>query len=1040
MKKKTTRVIAGLILAALTVCARTSAPVQQNPATTNPLPGKPSRAGGTVQGTVKDSTGGVIPGATVRLLNSAGSVATTSTQADGSFTLRGVAPGTYNVTVSYSGLSQTKPVSVNVASGQTATANLNMNVEEQKAEVTVNESSDNKISVEASNNATQLILRKEDLDALPDDPDDLSADLQALAGPSAGPSGNQIYVDGFTGGQLPPKASIREIRINSNPFSAEFDKLGYGRIQIFTKPGSDKFHGQGMFNISDGIWDSRNPFLSYNPSFKTELFGGNVSGPISKTASFFVDIERRNIDDNGIITATIPTSNLLGVQSFQSSVPTPQRRTAFTPRVDWQVNTNNTLSVRYSYTENDRLVAGIGAFNLDAIQFGGLSYPSNGYSTSINDQSVQIVETSVLSTKIVNETHLEYERILTGYGSQSSAPELMVAQSFTAGGSGYSAPGFSQNTDLENYAELQNYTSVTWGAHTTKFGIRTRSTVLSDNSARNFNGIYEFLGATNSPYLGPALQPGLTPTTGPNGNAVIANLSSIQQYLTTIRLLEAGVSSAAVTAMGYGPSKYTVSNGNPYFGISQTDFGPFVQDDWRVRPNLTLSLGLRFEAQTNIPDHGDFAPRLGFAWQPGGAQSKAKLVVRGGWGMFYDRFAIASVEQAERYSTGGNLNTYNLNNPTTYDATFATPIPFDQLAAATSTPQKYQIDPNLRAPYLLQTAIGVEKQLFSHTTLGINYLNARGDHELQTVDINAPIPVPGDLPPGDVANTVNTAALVRPYAAIFNGDIYDYQSTGTFKQNQLLFNVNAQAGRWLTLFSRYSISRAYSDTDGLGTLPNDPYNLKEDWGRSSINVDNTLFLGGSIAYKWGLRLSPFIVLRSGMPYNITTGTDLYLQGSGTPTARPSISSTPTDYYVPGIGYLNPDPLVGTPLIERNAVIGPGSISINLRLSKTWGFGTTKFSGPSGGARAGGGGGGGRGGGGGFGGGPPRGMGESSVHRYNLTLSINARNAINHENLNTPNGAMTSPYFLESTGISGGFGAEATASNQRRIDLGLRFAF
>ena len=140
---------------------------------------------------------------------------------------------------------------------------------------------------------------------------------------------------------------------------------------------------------------------------------------------------------------------------------------------------------------------------------------------------------------------------------------------------------------------------------------------------------------------------------------------------------------------------------------------------------------------------------------------------------------------------------------------------------------------------------------------------------------------------------------------------------------------------------------------------------------------------------------------------------------------------------PVFGYLNPDPTVGTPLITRNAATGPGAISINLRLSKTWGFGTTKFAGASGGSRAGGGGGFGGGRGGPGGGGPP---GEGTAHRFNLTLSINARNAINHENLNTPNGALTSPYFEQSTGISGGFGAEQTASNQRRIDMGLRFQF
>jgi hypothetical protein len=969
--------------------------------------------------------------------------------------VRGVPPGTYSVTVTFKGLQQDKVVLVSVTAGQAFTANLSMVVQEEKQEITVQDSSDNRVSTDPSNNATALVLKQEDLDALPDDPDDLEADLEALAGPSGGPSGPQIYVDGFTGGRLPPKASIREIRINSNPFSAEFDKLGYGRIQIFTKPGSDSFHGQGYYDISDGIWNSRNPFLSYNPSFKTQLFGGNLSGPLGKKASFFIDTERRDIDDNGIITATVPTSNLLGTTSFQSSLPTPQRRTTVSPRLDWQISKNNTLSVRYIYLENDHLVGGIGAFDLGAVQFGDLSYGSNGYSQTSNNQAAQIVETSVLGPHVVNETHLEYSRNSTDSTSQSDAPELMVSQSFTAGGSGYSAPGYPKNTDMQNYVEAQNYTSVTWGTHTTKFGIRSRTTLVTDFGAGctvsqtssatscstlGFNGIYEFLGGTNSPYLGSTLQPGVTPTTGPNG-PVIANLSSIQQYLTTIRLLQAGYTSAQVTGMGYGPSKYTVNVGNPYFSLQQTDLGPFVQDDWRVRPNLTLSLGLRFETQDDIPDHADWAPRVGFAWQPG-SSGKSKTVIRGGWGMFYDRFALASVEEAERYSSGTNLTTYTLNSPSIYNASFDTQLSLSDLTLSNAL-QKYQIDSSLRSPYLMQTAIGIERQLFSHTTFNVNYMNSRGVHELRTVDINAPIPIQGSLPPG-ATNVPSADICCRPYASIFDGDIYDYQSTGTFKQNQLLFNVNSTVGRWLTLFSRYSISRAYSDTDGLSTLPDDPYDLRLDWGRSSLNINNSFFLGGSLAAKWGLRFSPFVVIRSGLPYNITTGTDLYLQGTGAPSARPSISSTPTAYYAPGLGYLNPDPLVGTPIIERNAEIGPGSISINLRVSKTWGFGTTEFSGPSGGARAGGGrgpggGGGGRGGGGGFGGGGG-GMNGTTNHRYNLTLSANARNIINHENLNTPNGAMTSPYFLESTGISGGFGAEATASNQRRIDIQLRFAF
>ena len=207
--------------------------------------------------------------------------------------------------------------------------------------------------------------------------------------------------------------------------------------------------------------------------------------------------------------------------------------------------------------------------------------------------------------------------------------------------------------------------------------------------------------------------------------------------------------------------------------------------------------------------------------------------------------------------------------------------------------------------------------------------------------------------------------------------------------------------------------------------------------------------------KWGVRFSPFIVAHTGTPFNITTGTDLYLQGQGAATARPSTTGDVLPYpSLNGTFYFNPIPVVAAPgtsnIVERNSSVGAGYFGVNLRVSRTWGFGATKFQGPSGGSRGGGGGGGGggrggRGGGGGFGGGGGGGGrggfgSESTEHRYNLTVSVNARNILNHANLNTFNGSLTSPYFYEATGITGGFGAEATSSNQRRIDLQLRFAF
>ncbi|MDQ2949835.1 MAG: carboxypeptidase regulatory-like domain-containing protein, partial [Acidobacteriota bacterium] len=870
-----------LLLVALTCGALAAA---QNPPSAVPQTHRASRPAISVQGTVKDDTGGIIPGAPVSLTDASGTVLNTTTGPDGSYVFRGVPAGAYSLSATYSGLQVVKPVTVTVVAGQIATGNIVMNLKEQKQEITVTETVANQVSTDPSNNASALVLQKEDLDALPDDPDDLQADLQALAGPSAGPGGNQIYIDGFTGGQLPPKASIREIRINSNPFSAEFDKLGYGRIQIFTKPGSDKFHGQSYYDISDGIWNSRNPFLTVSPPFRTQRFGGNVSGPITKHASFFVDLERRQIDDNGIITATIPTADFLGTQPHNDSYPTPQRRTSISPRVDYQLGTNNTLSFRYRYLDNEHVLAHIGSFDLPQLSIGNVTFPSDGYSQSYKEQTVQIVETAVLNARMVNETHFEFERDNQGTTSSSTLPTLNVSQSFVTGGSGYSAPGFGSSYDIENYYEIQNYTTVTWGAHTTKFGGRLRATTLDNSTPSNFNGAYYFLG-----------QDGRT---------------SIQQYLTTVQLLNQNYTPVQIHDMGYGPSKFTIEQGNPYIGFSQMDVGPFVQDDWRVRPNLTVSAGLRLESQNNINDHMDWAPRFGFAWSPGSrsGNSRPKTVIRGGWGIFYDRFSITNVEQAYRSNL---VNQYTINNPEfAYDTTFST-LPSLSGVAATNAAQKYVIDHNLRAPMLMQTVIGMDRQLFSHTTVSVNVMNSRGTHELLTDDINAPIPTLDALPPGLSGNVNN---LLRPNPTL--GDIYDYQSTGIFKQTQLMASMNSSVGKWLTLFGRYSYTQAHSNTDGLGYMPADPYNIAQDWGRSSLDIHHTLFLGGSFATKWGVRLSPFIVARTGTPFNITTGTDLFGVSSGTPTARPE----PTcDFSGVGVtkSCFNPIPIVGAPLIERN---------------------------------------------------------------------------------------------------------------------------
>ncbi len=147
--------------------------------------------------------------------------------------------------------------------------------------------------------------------ALSDDPDELALELQALAGPAPGPDGGQVYIDGFTGGNLPPKSAIREVRINSNPFAPEFDRPGFARVDIFTKAGSESLHGQALTSQNGDALNTRNPLVAQKPPYRSQLYSIDLAGPLRRNkASFTLDLQERKIADNAAILATTPNGPL----------------------------------------------------------------------------------------------------------------------------------------------------------------------------------------------------------------------------------------------------------------------------------------------------------------------------------------------------------------------------------------------------------------------------------------------------------------------------------------------------------------------------------------------------------------------------------------------------------------------------------------------------------------------------------------------------------------------------------------------------------
>lgn len=989
---------------------------------------------GSLRGQVLDELGGAIVGASVTAIDGKGVEKSVVTNDGGSYGINGLAPGKYTVRVINAGFAMSETADIEVVAGKPQQFDVTLKVAIEEQKVTI--AADNReLSTEPENNAGAVVLKGEDIDALPDDPDDLAAALQALAGPSAGPNGGQIFVDGFTGGRLPPRASIREIRINSNPFSAEHDRLGFGRIEILTRPGTDRYRGQVSLNFNDEALNSRNPFSDTRPPIQTRQYGGNFGGPLLKgKASFFVDFDKRDIDDQSLVVGqTLDANN--NIIDFNETVPVPNRRTSFSPRIDYQINANNTLVARYNYTKTTRITGA-----------GGFSLPSRVYDAENSEQSIQLTETAIINKTIVNETRFQFEHQTSAQNADNSIATIEVQDAFIGGGS-----QVGQSHSDTNQWELTNNTSFAMGNHALKTGVRVRSTRIDQFSPQNFGGTYTFFGGG----LGPKLDANDDPI--PGTEEVI---TSIERYRRTQVFLERGLTGAEIRLLGGGASQFRLSDGNPQTKVSQWDFGGFMQDDWKVRPNLTLSLGLRYENQSNIDSNFNFAPRIGFAWSPGGQQSKT--VIRGGYGVFYERVNESLTLQTIRLN-GVNQQQFTVQNPDFFPL-----IPTgEQLVTFAAPGSVYQLEDGLQAPYTLQSVFSVERQLPRNMTVAASYINIRTLHVLRTRPLNAPLPgtfIPGVPASGD--RPLNCADFIPPEInPSTRCNVFSYESSGRYNQNQFILNFNGRLYRNGSLNAFYVLAKANSDSDGTGTLPANPYDLSTEYGRASGNIRHRFVMTGNFRAPWGISLNPFVVVQSGRPFNITLGRDI--NGDTLNTERPALAPAGADCSDINIrctpfGNFKLNFVPGDVMIPRNFGEGPGSTSVNLRVSKTWAFGSEgsgsnanqqnrqdgqrdgqrAIMGGMGGGRGSGGpgGGGGRGGfpgggGGGFGG------GGSAGGRYNLTFSVNFNNILNHANLANPVGNLGSSLFGQSTNTSGfgGFGG-GNPAYQRKIDAQIRFSF
>ena len=849
------------------------------------------------------------------------------------------------------------------------------------------------VDTSPENNANAIIIKGKDLDALSDDPDELQNELQALAGPAAGPNGGEIYIDGFTGGQIPPKSSIREIRINQNPFSAEFDRLGYGRIEIFTKPGTDKLHGQIESRGNDSAFNSQNPILNANlkpgearlqePSYYSYNFNANVGGPLTKSSSYFLSSFVRNNQNESIVDAVNPADTSA---TLNESITNPSSRIDISPRFDIKLGETNTLTIRDEFFRAVQTNAGLSALTL----------PSQAYNTHSLENTLQVSDSLVLSKNLVDDIRFQYRRIRNQQLPLSGLPAVTVQGAFINGGSNSGTV-----EDHQDDYELQNYFAGAKGRHSLNFGTRLRAYRDANYTDAGANSAYIF--STTANYLA-------------------AHRSNIP-LLSSINIVARAI---------------------------LFDAALFYQDDWKLSPRFTFSYGVRWESQNRIHDKDDWAPRVTLAYALGKARRKNSrqrpCCVQAMDGSTSDsRYPTASDRRRGRPISSRpftiTLCRSALREPqisegiTVVDPNFFNPNqPVTAFSGSTRAPTGYSVDPHFHAAIDMQGAVGIDRQLSKLMTANVTYLYSRGVHMYLTDNVSAA----GNFPEENLqADTYPSTPIPTPA----ENDL-QFQSGGVYRQHQIIASLTARYSRF-SIFSFYTYNNARADTSGVTYTPSVAGHPGFDYGRATFGVHHRLVILGSITAPWQLLFAPFLSVNSGTPFNITTGSDL--TGNNQFNARPTFAASCSQASAVSTPYgcLDPDPLAspGERIVAHNLGTGPSNVSLNLRISKTFGFGPLV----SGGGGAGGGP---RGGhdGGGLGGrglsGNPGGHGNLSAmtpHKYNLIFAVYGQNTFNHANLGSPNGTITSPFFGRSQSLAGGFFGPSTAGN-RSIFLSTSFTF
>jgi hypothetical protein len=835
--------------------------------------------------TVIDVTGAILPGATVSVVPedaSAGPPSTAAANEAGVATITGLTLGRYTIRAEFSGFDAGERTNVRLRAGDNKyEIELALTGFEDTIEVGRDAQS---AAADPNGGSLSTQLTAEEIEALPDDPNELIRQLVEMAGGNA-----VVRVDGFNNGSLPSRDVIRSIRIVRDTFPAENHSAESDGIDIITQAGIGPIRGGFSTRVRDSVFSGNNPFVDVKAPERTQNFDANIGGAIvPEKSSFSLFMGGRKQYDTPVATYTTESggkqSALLGRR--------PNDGWNVNGMLDYALTKQHLLRAGYSQNYSSRSNLGIGGFDL----------AERAYSNETRGNQFRLQEAGPVGANAFVNTRMQLRLSRSASRSQLEAPTIRVLDASTSGGA--QVRGGRTQKDIELTSDL-NYVR---GIHTMRTGIALEGRHYRSDDASNYLGTYIF--------------------------------SSREDF-----------------DLGR-PRNYTRRIGDPLITYAHLEGAVYVQDDVRVRQNLTFSPGLRYEAQTHVHDLSGFAPRLGLTWAPG---KNGRTTIRTSWGVFYNWLGSNVYEQTLRVN-GVRQREINIVNPT-----------YPELAgdAAVNATNRYVLG-DLKMERIYRYSAAVDRTITPKLRTSMTFAIGRYNNQLRGVNLNAP--VGGVRPDPAFANVIevvsdaamHTIDIVPDFSINFAGGIR-----------------NANTARWNPLRTvmrfNYRYRRAENNTDGAFSVPPSG-SLDDQWSYASSDTRHRMRASLSTQALQNLNAQVSWDGNSGAPYTITTGTDD--NGDSIFNDRPVLA----------VGD-DQRPL----LTPRNSARLPWRSTFSANVSYTIPIGTTAGEGRGGGGRGG-----------------PRGRGG---RQKGITINVSVNNLTNRANYSGFSGVMTSQYFLQATSVA-----------------------